>query len=83
MTTNATTTPVAPAPPTQPFVAAVQSAATLVQPGPMPQLNWSHFKPEFKENQMKMQKHIFLRQMIGWTLMHFQMVSKSKDFVKL
>ena len=29
---------------------------------------------------MKMQKHIFLEQMIGWTLMHFKKVSKSKKF---
>ena len=32
-----------PAPPTQPIV-----PSTLpIQPAPMPQLNWSHFKPEF------------------------------------
>ena len=29
---------------------------------------------------MKMQELIFLGQMIGWTFMHFQRVSKSKDF---
>ena len=32
--------PAAPAPPAQPV-------APPVQPGPMPKLNWSHFKPEF------------------------------------
>ena len=32
-----------PAPPVQPKVPPVQP----IQPGPMPQLNWSHFKPEF------------------------------------
>ena len=36
-----------PAPPTQPAVPPVQPAAPPLQPGPMPQLNWSHFKPEF------------------------------------
>ena len=29
-------------------------------------LNWSNFKPEFSENQKKMQKHIYCIQMIGW-----------------
>ena len=32
-----------PAPPAQPIVPPTQ----LIQPDPMPQLNWSHFKPEF------------------------------------
>ena len=32
-----------PAPPAQPIVPPTQ----LIQPCPMPQLNWSHFKPEF------------------------------------
>ena len=32
---------------------------------------------------MKMQKHIFLGQTIRWTLMHFQRVSRSKDFFKI
>ena len=36
-----------PASPTQPAVLPVQPTAPPVQPGPMPQLNWSHFKPEF------------------------------------
>ena len=36
-----------PAPPTQPAAPPVQPAAPPVQPGSMPQLNWSHFKPEF------------------------------------
>ena len=31
----------------------------------MSHLNWSHFKPEFSENQEKMQKHIYLELMIG------------------
>ena len=34
------TTAVPPAPLTQPLIWAAQ-------PGPVPQLNWSHFKPEF------------------------------------
>ena len=32
-----------PAPPSQPIVQPTQP----IQPAPMPQLNWSHFKPEF------------------------------------
>ena len=36
-----------PAPPTQPAVPPVQPAVPPVQPGPMPLLNWFHFKPEF------------------------------------
>ena len=44
--------------PTQPF-----------HPDPMPQLNWSHLSQNSQVNQMKMQKHIFLGQMIGWTHM--------------
>ena len=36
-----------PAPPAQPAVPPVQLDAPPVQPGPMPQLRWSHFKPEF------------------------------------
>ena len=35
------------APPTQPAAPLAQPAAPPVQPGPVPQLNWSHFKPEF------------------------------------
>ena len=31
----------------QPAVPPVQPAAPPLQPGPMPQFNWSHFKPEF------------------------------------
>ena len=36
-----------PASPTQPVAPPIQPASPLVQPCPMPQLNWSHFKPEF------------------------------------
>ena len=36
-----------PAPPAQPAFPPVQMAAQSVQPDPMSQLNWSHFKPEF------------------------------------
>ena len=36
-----------PAPPTQLAVPHVQPVAPPVKPGPAPQLNWSHFKPEF------------------------------------
>ena len=46
-----------------------------------PQLNWSHFKPEFQESQKKMQKHTYSEQMIGWAHINFRKVSKSKDFV--
>ena len=35
-----------PVPPEQPAVPHVQPVVPLVPPGPMPQLNWSHFKPE-------------------------------------
>ena len=37
------------APHMQPAVPPIQPAAPPVQPGSMPQLNWSHFKPEFVE----------------------------------
>ena len=47
------------------------------------QLNWSHFKSwSFLENQTKMQKHIYLGQMIGWTVKDFRIMIKSKDFVR-
>ena len=36
-----------PAPPTQPAALPVQPAAPQIRPGQIPQLNWSHFKPEF------------------------------------
>ena len=36
-----------PAPPAQPAALPVQPAVPPVQPGQIPQLNWSHFKPEF------------------------------------
>ena len=36
-----------PVPPIEPVVPPVQLAAQAVKPGPMPQLNWSHFKPGF------------------------------------
>ena len=32
-----------PVPPAQPIIPPIQP----IQPAPMPQLNWSHFKPEF------------------------------------
>ena len=35
------------APPMQPAVPPVQLVIPSIQPGLMPQLNWSHFKPEF------------------------------------
>ena len=68
--------PVPPAPqppvpqqPIQPPIPPNQSIpAQLIQD--MPQLNWSHFIPEFEGNWMKMQKHIFSEQMIGWTHTH-------------
>ena len=36
-----------PVPPVQPNAPPAQPAVPPGQPGPMPQLNWSHFKPEF------------------------------------
>ena len=36
-----------PAPPAQPVVPPAQPAVPPVHPCPMPQLNWSHFNPEF------------------------------------
>ena len=36
-----------PAPPAQPAVPPAQPVVPPVSPGPMPQLNWSHLKPEF------------------------------------
>ena len=36
-----------PAPPAQPAVPLAQPVVPPFPPGPMPQLNWSHFKPEF------------------------------------
>ena len=68
-----------------PAVPAPQAPQALQQPAQqaqhVPQLNWSHFKPEFQESQKKMQKHPYSEQMIGWTHINFRKVSKSKDFV--
>ena len=36
-----------PIPPVQPPTPPTQPDVPPVQPGPMPQLNWYHFKPEF------------------------------------
>ena len=65
-TTCTSTIPIIP--PVVPPVPSVQLHAPLaqlivpptqiIQPAPMPQLNCSHFKPEFAGNP-KMQKHIF------------------------
>ena len=38
-----------PAPPAQHVLPPIQP----IQPGPMPQLNWSHFKPEFSGKPLK------------------------------
>ena len=70
-----------PAPPTQLAVPSVQPAVPPLPPSPITQLNWSHFKSEFTGKSYEDVEHIFLGQMIGWTFMHFQRVSKSKDFV--
>ena len=51
--------PAVPAPPPHP---ALQQPTQQVQH--ISQLNWSHFKPEFSENQ-KMQKLIYLELMTG------------------
>ena len=69
-------------PPALPAPPAPQVLQVLQQPIPhMSTLNWSHFKPKFSENQIKMQKHIHLEQTIGWTLIDFRMMIKFKDFV--
>ena len=72
---------VASAPPIQLPAALAQPAVPPVEPGPMPQLISLTLNLNLQENQIKMQKHIFLGQTIQWTFMHFQRVSKSKDFV--
>ena len=46
-----------------------------------PQLNWSHFKPEYAGRPDKMWKHIYLGQMTGWTHMNFQNMLRYRDFV--
>ena len=59
-----------------------QAPQAQQQPAPhVPPLNWSHFKPKFQENQKKMQKHIYLEQMIGSTLIDFRKMIRFKDFV--
>ena len=40
-------TAVPPVPPVQPPAPPTKPAVPPVQPGPIPQLNWSHFKPDF------------------------------------
>ena len=45
-------------PPIVPHVLPIPVQA--IQPAHVPQLNWSHFKPEFTGKQEKMQRHIFL-----------------------
>ena len=72
-----------PAPPAQHAVPPTQPDVPPVQPGPMPQLNWSHFKPEFAgKPEEDLEEHL-LRTNVGWTPMHFQKVSRSSDFVYL
>ena len=73
------------APPTQPAVPPVQLANPGVHQGIMPQLNWSHFKQKFAEkpDEDAEAQNIFTGQMIGWTLMHFNRVSKSKDLFNI
>ena len=72
-----------PAPPTHlivPPAQAITPPIQPIQPAPMPQLNWSHFKPEFA-SKPKMWKHIFLGPMTRWTPMLSQKVFKSRDSV--
>ena len=47
--------------PAQPTTPPVQPAVPAVQPGSMPQLNWSHFKPEFAGKQDEDAKAHLLR----------------------
>ena len=91
--TNTSGTPVVPpavlhdppnqptATPTQPPVQPAQPAVPPHQTGPMPPSNWSHFKPELAGNPDEdMEVHFLRKKMIGWTLMQFKRVSKSKNF---
>ena len=71
-----------PAPPVQQLVPPAQLTVPLAQPIPtqpanIPQLNWSHFKPEFAGKPNEDAEAHLLRPMTGWTYMHFQKVSKS------
>ena len=52
-----------PAPPTQPIVPLVQPIAPPAQSiqAPVPQLNWSHFKPEFTDKPDEDMEAHFLR----------------------
>ena len=70
-----------PAPPTQTATPPAQLAAPPVQPDLVPQFNWSDFKLEFIGKPNEDAEAHLLGQTIGWTLIHFQRVSKSKDFV--
>ena len=56
-------------PPHYPFLANAPIAPGVPQ---RPQLNCSHFKPNMQVKQKKMQKHIYLGQMTGWTHMTFR-----------
>ena len=76
---------VPPVPLVQPVVPPAHPAQPVVpqaQPGPVPKLNWLHLKLNLQVSQMKMQKFIFLEQMMGATLMHSKKVSKFKGFAK-
>ena len=66
-----------PAPPAQPLVPPAQP----IQPTPMPQLNWSHFKPEFRGKPDKdVEAHLLKTN--DWMGIHASPVGvKSSDFV--
>ena len=60
--------------PQAPAVLASQTPQALQQPAQQaqhaPQLNWSFLSLSSWESQKKMQRHIYLEQMIGWTLIN-------------
>ena len=66
-----------PAPPTPPIVPPAQP----IQPAPMPQLNWSHFKPEFAGKPDKDVEPHLLRTNDWMNIHAFQKVLKFCNFV--
>ena len=73
-TSSATTCPPVqpPAPPIQltvPLAQPIAPPTQPIQPAPMPQLNWSHFKLEFTGKLHKDAEHTFLGPMTGWICM--------------
>ena len=67
-------------PPLNPFMLNAPLAQAVPQ---RPQLNWSHFKPEYagKPDQRCRSKHIYLGGMTGWTHTNFWIKLRYRDFV--